>query len=865
MALIPFASPEAQKREYTTARISGESPVIDGNLDDPAWERVDWSGGFTQIEPYENRPPSQQTRFRIIYDENNLYVAIRAFDTAPDSIEKRMSRRDGFAGDWVEVNIDSYHDLRTAFSFTITVAGVKGDETISNDKNRDSSWDPIWYARTAVDDKGWTAEMRIPFIQLRFGKQEEYVWGLQVNRRLFRKEEFSSWQFISPNATGWVHYFGELRGIRNITPRKQKDFTPYILGRFEHYEKEEENPFADGSDFFGTMGLDGKFGITNDLTLDFTINPDFGQVEADPSEVNLTTYETYFREKRPFFIEGKNILSFGLTNGDTPLSSDNLFYSRRIGAQPHYHPELKESEYERRKQNTSILGAFKLTGKTRKGWSVGVMESLTQREFSEIDRQGERSRVQIEPLTNYFAGRIQKDMNKSNTRLGVMMTAVNRDLSDPALSAVMHGAAYSGGMDFNHQWKDKTYYFNATAAFSQVRGTEQAIYETQLNSPHFFQREDADYLNLDSTRREISGFGGTLEYGKAGNGKWMYSTWVTWRSPGFNLNDMGYMRRNDEIQQIIWVGFRQREPFSIFRFFGLNINQWWGLTFQPGTRYYGGNINAHWTFKNYWDMGGGLSREGRSISTEALRGGPSMLYDGNLNFFSYLSTDSRKKIQFYLEYSSFFRDHQTAREDDLDFGINFQISDALRVSLAPAYMKRRDLIQYVSNIELPGVMRYIRGHLEQSQVYLTLRMNYNITPDFTIQYYGMPFISAGTYDEFKYINDPMADDFNDRYIFFNGSQIAFNAGENLYEIDENSDGAPDYSFDTPDFNVRDFNSNLVIRWEYRPGSTVYLVWSRKRNNVLSNGSFNLWEDTRGLFNIYPYDVFLIKFSYRFGL
>ncbi len=855
----------AQKRVYTTARVSGEEPIIDGILDDPAWEQVEWSGDFTQIQPYENRPPSQPTQFRILFDEDNLYVAIRAFDSAPDSIEKRMSRRDGFAGDWVEINIDSYHDLRTAFSFTITAAGVKGDEAVSNDNNWDTSWDPIWYAKTATDDKGWTAEMRIPFTQLRFGKQDEYVWGLQVNRRYFRKEERSSWVFISRNATGWVHHFGELRGIRNIRPRKQKDITPYVLGRFEHYEKEDGNPFADGKDFFGSAGLDGKFGVTNDLTLDFTINPDFGQVEADPSEVNLTTYETYFRERRPFFIEGNNILNFRLTNGDGPLSTDNLFYSRRIGSQPGYWPELQDGEYEKRKDNTTILGAFKLTGKTRKGWSIGAMESVTQREFSTIDREGEQRKVEIEPLTNYFAGRLQKDMNESNTRLGVMLTAVNRSLTDPDLANTMHKAAYTGGIDFTHQWKDKTYYFNANAVFSQVRGTEQAMLETQTNSPHFFQREDATYFQLDSSRRQISGFAGNLEYGKAGNGKWMYTTWVTWRSPGTNLNDIGYMRRNDEIQQIAWAGFRQNEPFSIFRNFGLNLNQWVGLTFEPGMRYYGGNFNAFWTFTNYWNMGCGLSREGKSLSTETLRGGPSLVFDGTLSYWGYVNTDNRKKVQFYLEYSAFTRDHRTARQDNVYFGMNFQISDALRISLSPSFMKNKDEIQYVSNVDYQGGQRYIRGYIDQSQTFLTLRLNYNITPDFTIQYYGMPFLSAGKYRDFKYIHDPQADDYRERYIVYSEDQISYNSTDNLYEVDEDRDQSTDYSFDNPDFNVKDYNSNLVVRWEYQPGSTVYLVWSRSRNDYLSNGDFHLWKDSRDLYRLYPSDVFLIKFSYRFAL
>ena len=290
-----------QKRTYTTKKIQGQVPHIDGVLEDEAWELVEWSGNFRQREPYENQPATEDTEFKVLYDDNHIYFALRCFDSAPDSIVKIMSRRDGFDGDWIEVNIDSYHDLRTGFSFTVNAVGVKGDEAITNDSNWDSSWDPIWNVKTSVDADGWTAEMEIPLSQLRFGKKDEYVWGLQVNRRLYRKSEFSSWQFISPTASGWVHLFGELYGIENIQPKKQRDITPYLMAGFESYQRDYENPFAPGKEFLKNFGIDGKWGITNDFTLDFTINPDFGQIEADPSEVNLTTFETKFAERRPFF------------------------------------------------------------------------------------------------------------------------------------------------------------------------------------------------------------------------------------------------------------------------------------------------------------------------------------------------------------------------------------------------------------------------------------------------------------------------------------------------------------------------------------------------------------------------------------
>ncbi len=858
-------STKIEKREYTSTRISTTPPHIDGLLDEESWNQVEWSGNFVQREPYENEAPSQQTQFKLLYDDDNIYVGIRCFDSAPDSIEKRMSRRDGFDGDWVEINIDSYHDLRTAFSFTVSASGVKGDEAITNDDNWDDSWDPIWYVKTSIDNQGWIAEMRIPLSQLRFGKQEEYIWGLQISRRLFRKEEISCWQFVPQNSSGWVHEFGKLYGIKNITPKKQKDLTPYVVGRIENYKEEEENPFADGQDLTGTIGLDGKIGLTNDLTLDFTINPDFGQVEADPSEVNLTTFETKFDEKRPFFIEGKNIFDFSLTGGDGPLSSDNLFYSRRIGKTPSLTPDTEDDEYVKTPNNTTILGAFKISGKTKKGWSVGVLESVTEEEKALIDNNGVRRKEIIEPSTNYFIGRLQKEMNNSNTRIGGMITATNRNLTTTTLKDNFHRAAYTGGIDFNHQWKEQTYYLNASLAFSEIQGSENVIYETQTSAPHFFQRPDADHIEADSTLTSLSGFAGNLQIGRAGNSKWMYTFWVTWRSPGFNTNDVGYVRRNDEIQQVAWVGFYQGEPFSIFRSFRLNINQWSGFTFGSETRYYGGNFSANWMFNNFYRMGGGYSREGKSISTSTLRGGPSLLYDGNNSIWTFLSSDQRKKLHFFAQYSNSFYDKKTAQSQNFYFGASLQLSDAFNLSLYPGIYLENDKIAYVETLDDLEEIRYIRGSIEQTQTYMTIRFNYNITPDFTIQYYGMPFLSARKYDDFKYINDSKAQDFNQRYIAYNNSQISYNVSENIYEVDEDLNSVIDYSFDNPNTNYFDFNSNLVVRWEYMPGSALYLVWTQSRNNYNSLGEFNLWDDTQSLFKSFPQNVFLIKLSYRFGL
>ena len=417
---------QPEKKSYTTKAIGqNTAPKIDGIFDETVWDIVDWTGDYVENQPDNGTAPTEQTKFKIVYDEKNLYIAVRCFDAEPDKIVKRLSRRDGFEGDWVEFNIDSYNDDRTGFSFTISAAGVKGDEFISNNGNNwDSSWNPIWYAKTQVDAEGWTAEIRIPLSQLRFGNEQEQTWGLQSTRRYFRNEERSLWQHVLPNSPGWVSEFGELKGLIGLKPQKQLEIQPYLLTQLDTYPEEEGNPFRDGSDTNLSGGIDAKIGITNDLTLDLTINPDFGQVDADPGAISLDGFEIFFQERRPFFVENKNVFDFRIGGG-----ADNLFFSRRIGRSPQGDPYSDDTEYADIPINSTILGAAKFSGKTKNGWSVGLLESVTSKEYADTrNEDGSEEEVLVEPLTNYMVARAQKDFNDRNSFIGGVFTATNRKL-----------------------------------------------------------------------------------------------------------------------------------------------------------------------------------------------------------------------------------------------------------------------------------------------------------------------------------------------------------------------------------------------------------------------------------------------------
>ncbi len=861
------ASEAVPKKVYTTAHVNPHAPVIDGKIGDEAWAKVPWEGGFIQSQPYEGREPTERTEFKVLYDNKAVYIAVRAYDSEPQTIERRLARRDNCQGDTVTVAVDSLFDHLTAFVFTVNAAGVKADQVLANDgqssgNEEDMSWDPIWDVATAVDDEGWTAEMEIPLSQLRFGTKPEQVWGFQVRRTLFRKNESSDWQFIPRNASGLVHLFGELHGLSGLTAPHRIEIMPYTVGRLQSYRAVAGNPFARGSERNIIGGVDGKVGVTSDLTMNFTVNPDFGQVEADPSVVNLTAFETYYEEKRPFFVEGRNIINFQVVGGDGDFSQDNLFYSRRVGRYPQHSPETEG--FVDMPEATHILGAFKLTGKTRSGLSVGVLDSVTARERASVFESGLSSDVPVEPLTNYFALRLQQDYNRGTTTLGGMMTAVNRSLKDNSLS-FLHSAAYSGGIDVLHTWKNKNYYFSLKLLASRVEGTPDAILRTQQSSTHYYQRPDAGHVEVDPARTSLSGTGGTVEFGKQGGGHFMYVAGATWRSPGLDLNDMGYLRYGDVGMQFVWVGYRIWEPFGPFRSFNVGVNEWTGWNFAGLNIFSGGNVYVNAQLKNYWSIGGGYNLQGRALSQSALRGGPSLRVPPGRNIWYNLTTDMRKKVRFMLFGNISERFEGESKNWSWGPGLTIVPSAALQLSISPRYSTNRSRLQYLDTQTFGEQTRYLFGSIDQKTLALTIRLNYSLSPDLSIQFYGMPFVSAGTYREFKRITDSRSRDYGSRYHVFGPDEIALDAGTGNYAVDENGDGVPDYSFGNPNFNFRQFRANLVLRWEYTPGSALYVVWSQGRTGFLSDGLFDFGRDLGGLFDLHPHNVFLVKFSYCFQL
>ncbi|WP_081894316.1 DUF5916 domain-containing protein [Muricauda sp. MAR_2010_75] len=846
---------------------SGTAPTIDGLLNDPAWDLVQWGDDFIEQRPDENTPPGQQSAFKILYDQKSLYVGIRCFDTEPDKIVKRLSRRDGFEGDWIGIFIDSYHDKRTSFGFIVTAAGVKGDVLGSNNgNNEDDSWNPIWYVKTHTDAEGWTAEMRIPLSQIKFGRAEDQVWGLQIMRRYFRNEERSVWQRLPRDVAGWTSEFGELHGLKNIEPQRQLEIQPYTVAKTETYEPEEGNPFEDGSESNITVGLDAKIGITNDLTLDLTVNPDFGQVDADPSAIALDGFQIFFQERRPFFVENKNIFDFNVSQSEAgnTFGSDNIFYSRRIGRSPQGYPDTDDGEYVDQPDNTPIIGAAKFSGKTKNGWAIGVLESVTAQRMATIvsDNGGPRKEM-VEPLTNYFVGRLQKDFNERNSYIGGIFTATNREQLPEELN-FLHKSAFTGGVDFKHQWNNRDWYFGGNVTFSHVTGGEEAIQNTQESITHLFQRVDADYLEVDPNRTSLTGTAGNLQIGKLGKGNFRFESGGTWRSPELELNDIGFQRQSDDIRHYTWIGYRTLKPDNTFRQLGINYNHWTAWDFGGNHNYLQFNTNSWQNWKGNWFTNLGLNYAVVDYSNFALRGGPRLRQSQWVSFWNNIETDNRKKVQL-----AFFHNGRKAVDNSfksyyMEGGINYQPINALRVSVFPSLRINNDKLQFIDNFDdVNGSPRYLNGEIDQRTLSMSVRLNYTINPNLTIQYWGQPFISRGRYSNFKHITNPTEKVFEDRFMGYGSEQISLADG--VYSVDEDMNGVEDFTFDDPDFSFVQFRSNLVIRWEYIPGSEIFLVWSQdvSRDGDPTNGLLPSLGDN--IFGQKPQNIFLLKATYRFVL
>ena len=845
---------------YVTTRLVTPRPVIDGKLDDECWSHGNWAGDYHQFTPDEGAKPTYPTEMNLQYDDKNLYVAFRAFDDEPEKIHRYAGVRDEIVGDMVGVNFDSYRDYRTGFEFTITAWGQKVDLVLFNPMNWDFNWNAVWKGKVGLEDSAWVAEMEIPMSQLRYSNQKDQVWGMHTWRWIDRLQEESNWERQSKTGPGMLYNYGEFIGISGLKKSRRLEIMPFTLGELKTMKAEPGNPFTkNGRDWAGNMGLDAKIGVSSNFTLDLTVNPDFGQVESDPSVMNLTAFETFYEEKRPFFLEG-------LTIFDYKFDDQSLFYSRRIGHAPSLAISPSDNLFVKNPDKTTILNAVKFSGTTSSGLSVGLIQSVTANEYAKLsDPEGNITREKVEPLTSYTIARIQKGFNAGTTVLGGMITSTNRFIgtNDTNLNFLPTDAV-TGGLDLIHRWKDKEFFIDAKLIGSYIKGSREAITLLQKSSARYYQRPGADYLDFDPDRTRLSGYGGKFRIGKGSKGFWRYSTGVTVLSPGIELNDLGYMRSADEINQDNEVSYFVNQPVSIFRTYNVTLEQFNSWNFNGTFLGSGGHLSFTSEFKNQWSFGANLIYHSTAFDTKLLRGGPDIRMPSSVTFFGNIRTDASKKFIGTLRYQYESRGNNSATTYQIEPGFSIRPFSMLKIGVNASYQANHDVLQYVALKDIPvsGTIRYILGTIDQKTLGLTFRMDLNITPEFSIQYYGSPFISKGTFSELKRIVNPDAEKFSERYALYQDPEFI----DGTWLLSDSDNGVPvSYSIDNPDFNFHQFRSNLVAKWEYRLGSYIYLVWSSDRTGINTFSGSSFGESYKFLKEVFPSNIFLIKLNYWFSL
>lgn len=830
-------------RNYYSSR-TDKRPKIDGKLDDACWETGIWAGSFIQQVPSQGKKPSQDTEIKILYDDNNLYVAFKCYDNGPGKIRPILSRRDNSIGDIVGIALDSYHDKQTAYEFNVAASGQKVDMVHLGPNNLDYNWDAVWAGEAQVSDSIWTAEMQIPFSQIRFAPGKEQVWGMHAWRWIDRLNEESQWKLVPIDAPAMVYLFGELKGIEGIKPKTNYAFLPYLSARFSP-NTDQKNKMHYG------FGLDGKIGLNSGFTLDYAVNPDFGQVEADPSVLNLTSYEVYNEEKRPFFLEGNTILDYSIGN-------DMLFYSRRIGHEPSYYPDLDDNQTISIANNVPIMSALKLTGKTEKGLSVGVVQSITAKEYAAIYSGDSKSKTAVEPFSNYLVGRIKQDFNDGNSVLGGMVTSTYRNINDNQLDFLAK-TAMTGGLDFQHNWKKRKYFVDVKGFFSDIQGDKQAISNLQLSPVHNYQRPDADYLNYDTTRTSLSGWGGFLQGGKR-SGKFRAVGTLNWRSPGIDFNDLGYIYQADLIQQIAKLTYKVSQPRGIFRSYSSEFTQEHDWSYGGENTLDRLNLHSFIQFKNLAIIHVNLRRNFNIFDTRELRGGPKLYKDANNDLDIYFQTNSVK--DFWAGFGPRF----TRSSDDISKAnyfttyLKWQVSDRFSIISNTVMSRIIDNNKYVTKAtDFSDNLNYLVGTINRYTISSTLRFEYFISPEISLQYYGNPYASTGTYSNFREVADASSQSLNQRYTTLE-SGLTPNHSYNLFK-----DGQKVYMIRNPDFNFQEFRSNLVGRWEFRPGSALYLVWTNTRSAYSDQLNQSIWKSFGSIWDVTSQNVFMIKFSYWFSL
>ena len=831
---------------------------VDGKLDDAAWAGATVITDFTQVDPEEGKPVSERTEVRVVYDNDAVYIGARLYDR--QKVITRLGRRDMDRGDsdWFAAIFDSYHDHQSSYVFLLNPSGVQRDAA-RTDNNADPSWDAVWEGTAHIDADGWTAEMRIPFSQLRFSTQQEQTWGVQFERDITRRGEFAVFAFTPKSEQAGIHRYGHLTGLTGVTAGKRLEVLPYVVAKNERIEP-GANPFRSESEGSMSTGIDLKYRVTSNLTLDGTINPDFGQVEVDPAVVNLSAFETFFQEKRPFFLEGADIFSFGMGAVGPGSIYSNLFYSRRVGRAPQLGAPSPLADVP---SSSSILGAAKLSGRPGSGWSVGMLEALTQKETAHFRSltTGIDDDAVAEPLTNYFVGRALKQSATGATKIGGIAAAVNRLSDDARVDGSLRESAYTGGIDWSHEWAERTWRFSGFVAGSGVMGSEDAIASTQRSASRYYQRPDADHLELDPAATSLTGFAAQTQIFKQSGQHWIGDFALYAVSPGYEVNDLGFQSRADQLGLNGRFVYQENRPgkllrsYSVYSVIGYNTNFDWlpiGNTLEGGT-----NL----TFKGFESLNINLGTSFGTNDDRLTRGGPLSRTTTNRRISVNYNSNWRKNTTYWAsihfmnwESGGWYRSYNTS--------LTLKPAPSWNISLGPTLQRVFDPGQYIQGVNDPLATatfgrRYVFADLRQTTLSLDTRLNVTFSPMLSLQLYAQPFLSSAQLGEPKEFRKPGTFTFND----YRQTGTLEQHGA-TYHIDPDGGGpAAPFDVDKQDFNLRSLRGNAVLRWQWRPGSAVYFAWQQTREDYAAFGDFDFSRERRELFRAQPDNIFLVKFSY----
>jgi len=816
------ASSTATAGALTTATAvrAERAPVINGRDDDPVWRDAKVITGFRVFDPKEDGDPSFPTEVRVAYDAQNLYVFARMFDPHPDSIQPLLSRRDvKTQSEQIKLMIDSYHDRRTGYEFAVNPAGVKRDYYTYDDSREDATWDAVWDVATRIDSLGWTAEFRIPLSQIRYPKAAEQTFGLMIMRDIVRTSERDSWPVYRRSKRGIASQFGDLGGLTGLGSPHRLEVAPYVVTK---------NVSARRTDAFArtqkqTIGGDLKYGVTSNLTLDATVNPDFGQVEADPAELNLTAFETFLAEQRPFFLEGTGIFAF---NGD----GSRMFYSRRVGRAPQLSGLVGDPNADI-PAATPIIGAGKLTGRLATGTSLGTLFAVTARQAV--------GATTVEPQTEYAVFRASQDFRDGQSGVGTMVTLVDRQLDDQS-SSILRRQAVTAGIDARHRFAAGRYSVSAALAASDVRGTAAAIDRTQRNAIHYYNRPDAG-LPYDPTRTSLTGTDLSVKAEKVA-GTFTYAGSYERLSPGFETNDVGFLSQADQQTAQAYATLQSSAPRAFWRNATAQVIQFSQFTANGLPTYNFSELDLYAEFKNRMSLSVDTWTDNifTAYCDRCARGGPAVRLSPDASMLINLSADPRPRVVPTFAAIYTVADEGRSTLWRIRPYVTVRARSNLSCELGTRYQRNRNDSQWFDNLGVIGsdTTHYLFAHLDQELLSFTSRLNYTATTALSLQLYAEPFMSTGRYFRLRELASPRAANYDDRY--------------RPYAI----------ATDDASFNVKELHTSAVVRWEYRPGSTVFVVWTQGRAQDDRNpGSFKPARDFGDLFGARPDNTFLIKANY----